>query len=58
MTLTAPLFLHKSPSGPYFLYGFSTLIAVVVCIFMPETKGQTLEAIENLFEKKSNDNEV
>ncbi|PGH11000.1 hypothetical protein AJ79_05151 [Helicocarpus griseus UAMH5409] len=51
VTFTAPLFLRTSPSGPYFLYGFSTLVAVVVCYLMPETKGRTLESIEYLFEK-------
>ncbi|PYI07785.1 sugar transporter [Aspergillus sclerotiicarbonarius CBS 121057] len=52
VTLTAPLFLHRSPSGPYFLYGFSTLVAVAVCVVMPETKGRSLERIEELFEKR------
>ncbi|RDW72325.1 sugar porter family MFS transporter [Aspergillus mulundensis] len=50
VTFTAPLFLRASPSGPYFLYGFSTVVAVVVCILMPETKGHSLEHIEQLFE--------
>ncbi|GLA87529.1 hypothetical protein AtubIFM56815_001955 [Aspergillus tubingensis] len=57
VTLTAPLFLHRSPSGPYFLYGFSTLVAVAVCVLMPETKGKSLESIEELFEK-GGDNEA
>ncbi|PLB45815.1 sugar transporter [Aspergillus steynii IBT 23096] len=52
VTLTAPLFLRSSPSGPYFLYGFSTIVAVVVCFLMPETKGRSLENIEHLFEKR------
>ncbi|KAL4888254.1 sugar transporter [Aspergillus ambiguus] len=51
VTFTAPLFLLSSPSGPYFLYGFSTLVAVAVCVLMPETKGRSLESIERLFEK-------
>ncbi|KAL4901427.1 hypothetical protein BDW74DRAFT_170145 [Aspergillus multicolor] len=50
VTFTAPLFLRASPSGPYFLYGFSTVLAVVVCVLMPETKGHSLEHIERLFE--------
>ncbi|HEV7736953.1 MAG TPA: MFS transporter [Chlamydiales bacterium] len=53
VALTAPIFLHSSPSGPYFLYGSATLLAVVVCYFMPETKGRTLEEIVGLFEKGS-----
>ncbi|KAF7158586.1 hypothetical protein CNMCM5623_003646 [Aspergillus felis] len=52
VTLTAPLFLRSSPSGPYFLYGFATILAVAVCYLMPETKGQSLEKIEGLFEKR------
>ncbi|KAL3468541.1 general substrate transporter [Aspergillus heterothallicus] len=52
VTFTAPLFLQSSPSGPYFLYGFSTVVAVVVCVLMPETKGHSLEHIEKLFENK------
>lgn len=52
VTFTAPLFLRASPSGPYYLYGFSTVVAVIVCILMPETKGHSLEGIERLFEKK------
>ncbi|KAL2868585.1 putative MFS sugar transporter [Aspergillus lucknowensis] len=52
VTFTAPLFLQSSPSGPYFLYGFSTVVAVIVCILMPETKGHSLEQIERLFENK------
>ena len=52
VALTAPLFLRHSPSGPYFLYGFATLLAVgVVYAFMPETKNRSLEEIEQLFEK-------
>ncbi|KAJ0416566.1 general substrate transporter [Aspergillus carlsbadensis] len=57
VTFTAPLFLQSSPSGPYFLYGFSTVIAVVVCVLMPETKGHSLEHIERLFENKGSHEE-
>ncbi|EAW18423.1 sugar transporter [Aspergillus fischeri NRRL 181] len=52
VTLTAPLFLRSSPSGPYFLYGFATIVSAAVCYLMPETKGQSLEKIEGLFEKR------
>ncbi|OJJ82205.1 sugar porter family MFS transporter [Aspergillus glaucus CBS 516.65] len=55
VTLTAPLFLRSSPSGPYFLYGFSTVVAVVVCYLMPETKGKSLEHIETMFDRKSDE---
>ncbi|KAI5794985.1 sugar transporter [Geopyxis carbonaria] len=51
VALTAPVFLRSSPSGPYFLYGAATLLAAVVCVFMPETRGKSLEEIEGVFEK-------
>lgn len=53
ITLMAPIFLRASPSGPYFLFGGTTLFAAAVCYGIPETKGRSLEAIENEFEKKS-----
>ncbi|KAL2852258.1 hypothetical protein BJX68DRAFT_254601 [Aspergillus pseudodeflectus] len=57
VTFTAPLFSQSSSSGPYFLYGFSTVVAVVVCVLMPETKGHSLEYIERLFENKGSHEE-
>ncbi|KAL4073267.1 general substrate transporter [Scleroderma yunnanense] len=52
VALTAPTFLRASPSGQYFLFCGATLFASVVCFFcMPETKGRSLEEIEDLFEK-------
>jgi Sugar (and other) transporter len=53
ITLTAPPFLRSSPSGPYFLYGFATLFAAIICTMMPETKGRSLEDIEVLFEQET-----
>lgn len=51
VALTTPLFLRASPSGPYFLFGSAALFTAVVCHFlMPETKGKSLEEIEDLFE--------
>lgn len=54
VTLTAPMFLRASPSGPYFLFCSATFFTSVVCyLFMPETKEKSLEEIEELFEKKA-----
>lgn len=56
VAFTTPVFLRASPSGPYFLYGSATALAVVVCYFMPETKGKSLEEIERDFEKRGTSN--
>lgn len=58
VTLTAPMFLRASPSGPYFLFCSATFFTSVVCyLFMPETKEKSLEEIEELFEKKTGSSE-
>ena len=45
-----PLMLAQSSFGAYFLFGFSTLFTVVVCMFfMPETRSKSLEQIEDAF---------
>ncbi|OBT81145.1 hypothetical protein VE02_10105, partial [Pseudogymnoascus sp. 03VT05] len=47
VALTTPLFLARSAGGVYFMFGFSSVIAVVVCsMWMPETRGRNLEDIE------------
>ncbi|KAF9880494.1 MFS sugar transporter [Colletotrichum karsti] len=55
VALTTPPFLAASSYGPYFFFGGSTILAVVVAwIWMPETKNQSLEAIEAAYlERKS-----
>ncbi|KAI5980602.1 general substrate transporter [Pisolithus marmoratus] len=58
VTLTAPMFLRASPSGPYFLFCSAAFFVSVVCyLFMPETKEKSLEEIEELFEKKMKSSE-
>jgi len=50
VAFTAPYFLSKTASGPYFLYGALTLVGVVVLtVYMPETKGLELERIADVF---------
>ncbi|KAJ7068220.1 general substrate transporter [Mycena amicta] len=40
IAFSTPLFLTRSTSGPYFLFGACTLLTTLVCIvWLPETKG-------------------
>lgn len=53
VALTTPVLLAKSNYAVYFLFGGCTLFAVVVCaLFMPETKGRSLEEIEEAFRSR------
>ncbi|KAL3428686.1 general substrate transporter [Aspergillus tetrazonus] len=54
VALTTPILLDKSSFGAYFLFGGCSLITAVVCaIFMPETKGRSLDEIEDAFKSRS-----
>ena len=54
VALTTPVLLDKSSFGAYFLFGGCTLVTAIVCmIWMPETKGKSLEEIEVAFAKKT-----
>ncbi|KAJ7506619.1 general substrate transporter [Mycena galericulata] len=51
IAFSTPLFLTRSSSGPYFMFGSCALLTVVICaVFQPETKGLTLEALDREFE--------
>jgi sugar porter (SP) family MFS transporter len=51
VAFTTPVFLQRSSSGIYFMFGAASLLTVVVCATeMPETKGKTLEEIDGAFE--------
>ncbi|KAH8923423.1 general substrate transporter [Atractiella rhizophila] len=51
IALTTPLFLAASSSGPYFLFGSTTTLAVIICLlYMPETRGVSLENIDKAFQ--------
>lgn len=50
VTLTAPLLLSWSSAGTFTLYMFTSAITVVfAALLVPETKGKTLEEIQNSF---------
>jgi MFS family permease len=54
VALVTPILLSRSSFGAYFLFGGCNLITAVVCFFaMPETKGRSLEEIEEVFKKKN-----
>ncbi|KAJ6462701.1 hypothetical protein DFH09DRAFT_1493472 [Mycena vulgaris] len=50
VAFSTPLFLTRSTSGPYFMFGGCTLLTVVVCAALqPETKGLSLDALDEGF---------
>lgn len=50
VAFATPIFLARSAYGAYFLFGsLSSFTVVVLAIWMPETKGKSLEAIELSF---------
>ncbi|KAF4553257.1 Sugar (and other) transporter-like protein 20 [Elsinoe fawcettii] len=51
VTILTPIFLAESSYGAYFLFGGFCLTSVVLLwAFMPETKGLSLEGIEEVFD--------
>jgi hypothetical protein len=52
VALTTPILLERSSFGAYFLFGGCSLLTALVClIWMPETKGKSLDEIELLFSR-------
>ncbi|KAF2107651.1 putative MFS sugar transporter [Lophiotrema nucula] len=52
VAFTTPVFLTASSSGVYFMFGASCLVTAVVCfLWMPETRGLSLEEIDGIFSK-------
>ena len=50
VAFTTPLFLAKSSSGPYFLFGACSLLTTLVCVaYQPETRGASLEDVDDAF---------
>ena len=53
VALTTPILLARSSYGAYFLFGGCTLLTALVCVlYMPETKGKSLDEIETAFRMK------
>jgi len=54
IAFTTPILLAKSSFGAYFFFGFASLLTMIVCLIaMPETKGRSLETIEQSFKQPS-----
>ncbi|KAH6682722.1 putative transporter [Halenospora varia] len=52
VALTTPVLLARSSCAAYFLWGGCTIITAGVCwVWMPETRGRSLEEIEEAFKK-------
>ncbi|KAJ7228698.1 general substrate transporter [Mycena pura] len=52
IAFSTPLFLTRSTSGPYFMFGTCALLTVLVCAaFQPETKGISLDVLDQGFEE-------
>lgn len=50
VALATPILLARSSFAAYFLFGGCTLLTAIVCAaFMPETKGKSLDEIEDVF---------
>ena len=54
IAFTTPILLSKSNSAVYFFFGCCSLLCLAVCLVaMPETKGRSLETIEQSFKQHS-----
>ena len=50
VAIITPIFLARSSFGAYFLFGGLTLSTLLIlALFMPETRGKSLEAIQDSF---------
>ena len=54
MALTTPVLIATSTFGAYYFFAFSTLFCtIVIALFMSETRGHSLEAIEQRYLESS-----
>ncbi|RUS22347.1 sugar transporter [Endogone sp. FLAS-F59071] len=49
VSFITPVVLSKTTSGLYFAFGVCCVIMAIVCFFIPETNGKTLEEMEIVF---------
>ena len=50
VALITPVLIARSSFGAYYFFASATLLCTVVCaVFMSETKGQSLEVIEQRY---------
>lgn len=49
ITYCVPLFIAHTVSGVYFFFGACCCVCFIGCFFIPETKGKTLEEMEDIF---------
>lgn len=49
VSFITPVVLAKTTSGLYFAFGVCCIIMAIVCFFIPETNGKTLEEMEIVF---------
>lgn len=52
ITYCVPLFIAHTVSGVYFFFGACCAVCFLGCLFIPETKGRTLEDMEYVFGAK------
>lgn len=52
ITYCLPLFLAHTVSGVFFFFGACCVVCFIGCVFIPETKGKTLEEMEYVFGAK------
>ncbi|OZJ05114.1 hypothetical protein BZG36_01387 [Bifiguratus adelaidae] len=59
VTYITPVFIAATPSGLYFFFGACCFVMSIGCFFIPETKGRSLEQMEEVFgEDSSREREI
>ncbi|KAI9481023.1 MAG: general substrate transporter [Benjaminiella poitrasii] len=56
ITYCTPFFLNYTVSGVFFFFGICSILTLIGIVFIPETKGKTLEQIDFMFDNHDHDN--